>query len=233
MITTAFKVKLVANVQDGISDTQPDATFDDTKGYSVGFILLVEDGTTWTCTDATTGAAVWDKDTAGDDQIVIANRKLTELMPRYLNQYFADVRYRLWVSGIVYANGEIDKVGANFDDSFYDGDTLWIDNSRRNDGVYDIVSVTADKIVVSPLVPYDMTETEAVVLFASIFPPGLQDIAARMVWFDVYVRPERNPGMDSEAIGTYSYTKMVSIVGVDYPMDVSSGIGLYRRPKVV
>lgn len=233
MITTIYKVKLIANAQDGISDTQPDADFDESAGYSVGFVLLVEDGTTWICDDATDTAAVWVQDTDNDVQITDAIRKLTELIPLYCNQYWADVRYRMWVSEIDFAGGTIAKVDAGFDDSFFVGDTLWLENTRRNDGVYDITAITADEITIDPPAPVLMTDTETALLYSAVYPVGLQDIAARMAWFDVYVRPDRNPGLDSESIGTYSYSKTAAIGGIEYPVDITAGLTVYRRPKVM
>ena len=233
MITSVFKVKLIANVQDGISETQPDADFDESAGYSVGFVLLVEDGTTWICTDNTDTLAVWVQNVENDPQITDVIRKLTELIPLYCNQWWADIRYRMYISAVDFAAGALNKTGANFDASFYVGDTVWIENSRRNDGVYDVTEVTADKLTVYPALPFDGQGTETILLYAAVYPAGLQDIAARMAWFDVYVRPGRNPGLDSEAIGSYSYSKTSSIGDIEYPTDVTAGIMVYKRPKVM
>ena len=44
--------------QHGFTDV-PDAGDDDTKGYIVGSRRILDDGTTYVCTDATTGSAIW------------------------------------------------------------------------------------------------------------------------------------------------------------------------------
>lgn len=232
MITDVFKVKINANKQDGLSASQPDADFDSSKGYYVGFILLVGDGETWVCDDDTVAAAVWTQDTSLDLQIDEVIRKLTELIPRYCNQWWSDAKFRGWDTNLAFTEDTISKSGEQFTDYFFDGDTLWIEHSRRNDGVYDIVSVDDETITVSPNTLFAMTDTNNVLLFAAIYPNALRDIAARMAWFDVYVRPNRTPGVTSESIGSYSYSKDVTVAGINYPEDVVAGIAQYKRPKV-
>jgi hypothetical protein len=232
MITTSYKVKLILDIQDGVSDIQPDATFDDSAGYPVGFIMLVKDGTTWVCDDNTDGAAVWTQDTDKDLMITDGIRTITEVIPRYCNHEWLDSEY-MRLADIIFSGDTLTRVGSGFDDTFFTGDTLWIYGSRRNDGVYDISAVTDDAITVSPDVTLDMTDDDVITLLSAVYPKLVQDIAARMVWFDVYVRPNRSPGLSSESIGSYSYSKMELVGGVDYPQDVIAGLGLYKRPKVV
>lgn len=232
MITTSYKVKLILDAQNGVSATQPDATFDDSEGYSVGFILLVKDGTTWICDDASTGLAVWTQDTDKDLMIADGIRAVTETIPRYCNHEWLDAEY-MRLADIIFTGDTLTRVGSGFDDTFFKGDTLWVYGSRRNDGVYDISAVTDDAITVTPDVTLDMTEDDTVTLLSAVYPRALQDITARMVWYDVYVRPSRTPGVSSESIGSYSYSKAEFVGGIEYPSEIVAGLSLYKRPKVV
>ena len=233
MITTVFRVKLIANTQDGVSTDQPDADFDEAAGYSVGFVLLVTDGTTWICDDATNTAAVWSQDLTNDPEITEAIRKLTELIPLYCFNDFADPRYYVRANNMIFSGSTLTVVGAGFDDSFFVGDTLWVDDSRRNDGPYDVTAITADEITVDPVFPQDMTDVRSVLLYAAVYMNALQDLAARMAWYDVYIRPTRTPGLNSESVGSYSYSKDLDIAGIAYPLEIAGGLSLYKRPRVI
>jgi hypothetical protein len=235
MITTAYLIKKARGEYDGISVTQPDATFDDTKGYTVSFRLIVRDGTNWVCDDATTGAAVWTQDTSKDTEISEAIVRLTQTVCIYLDNYFFDESYWLSISNLVFAGDVLTwtgYTGNGFSDVFISGDSVWIGGSRRNDGPYKAVTVTDGTITVDRDFRVDMTDPLAVRLLASVFPSGLQEAAGRLGAYDVWERPEQPSGIVQESIGSYSYTLETSTInGIPYPEDMVSALNPWRRPK--
>lgn len=236
MITNAYEVKKAHGEYDGISATQPDATFDSNSGYSVDFRLLVEDGTNWTCTDATPTAAVWVQDTSKDTEIDDAIRALTESVCIYLDNWFVDKDYRLAISNLDFQSPNLIEwtdAAARFTDYFLSGDTLWITGSRRNDAVYDIDSLTDTIITTVQDIRKAMVDATAVYLHASSFPQGLMAAAGRMGAYDVWDRSTAPTGVTSESIGSYSYSlEEATVNGIPYPEDLVSGLNPWRRPKI-
>ena len=233
MIGTRYQVKLIAKGFDGISAIQPDADFDTTAGFSVGYVLLVEDGTTWRCDDATVGAAVWTQDTSNDASIDEALRTLTDILPRHLNNSFINADDRVTISGADFTAGTIASPGAAFDESIMVGDTIYMAGSRRNDGPYDVTAVTPDELEVTPVTPRLYLDNQTIYIVPGVFPTGLIVIASRMAWYDVYVRPGQTPGMTGESVGSYSYTRMELVGGIEYPADLTAGLSVYKRPRVI
>ena len=236
MITTRYEVKIAHAEFDGISATQPDATFDSDAGYSVDFRLLVEDGTNWTCTDATPTAAVWVQDTTKDTEIDQAIRALTESVPIYLDNWFIDTTYRLGISNLSFTlPGTIEWTdsSARFTDYLFVGDTLWVKGSRRNDGVFDIVALTDSVITTAQDLRQAMVDPNAVQLCVSVFPDGLMTACGQLGAYDVWDRPETAQGVIQESIGSYSYTlEQSTINGIPYPDDMVSGLNPWRRPRI-
>lgn len=234
MISTRYQVKLIAKGFDGISTTPPDADFDSSAGFSVGYVLLVEDGTTWTCADDTIGTAVWNQDTAHDAGIDTALRNLTDLLPRYLYNTFAKTEDALTLSeGVDFTDGTIAVPGAGFDLYLMVGDTVGLGGSRRNDGYYDVTVVDPDELDVYPVPAMLYLDTNPIAIWPLVFPSGLQQIAARMAWYDEYIRQTATPGMASETVGSYSYSRLELIGGIEYPADLTAGLSAYKRPKVL
>jgi hypothetical protein len=54
-----------------------------------------------------------------------------------------------------------------------------------------------------------------------------------MAWYDEYIRQTATPGMASEAVGSYSYSRLELIGGIEYPADLTAGLSAYKRPKVL
>ena len=231
MVCTLYSVKLELKEYDGISSVVPDADFDSANGYSVGYRLLVEDGTSWVCADAAVGAAVWVQDASIDTVLRNSCRNMTGLIVEYTDDHFLTVDGDTLSSGISFSSGGV------IDDSFdsmgniYQGDTIEVCGSKRNDGYYDVLSASSSSITVDPLPVLIGAEEDRILILSSQFPPALSAIAARMVAYDVKFR--NVSGLDSESIGSYSYTKsLVTISGMGYPAEVTSGLLSFKRPKV-
>jgi len=229
MITSMYEVKRLHGGFDGESETQPDAGFDSSLGYYVAFRLLVTDGTSWECTDATVGAAVWSRMVEYESSIKSACRALTDIIPRYCDNSFS--LNSISSNGISFSiGGVIDDVN-NTLDSFFPNDTIQIIDSKRNDGLYDVVSATASQMVVDAEFVLIGASEGSILIYSLMFPSGLRAVASRMAVYDVFARS--TGGLSSESIGSYSYTKeTTSILGVGYPSDVVSGIKIYKRPRI-
>lgn len=103
-------------------------------------------------------------------------------------------------------------------------DYVWIQGSKRNDGLYSIESVDADGLTFDEAL--SGTADRFVVLLVTD-PVDLDIIIGRMVWYDVTERAKRL-GLSSERIGTYSYTLADELIGgLRYPTDVVAGIDSY------
>ena len=229
MITSMYEVKRLHGGFDGESDIQPDAGFDSSVGYYVAFHLLVIDGTSWECTDATIGAAAWKQTVDYDPQIQSVCRALTDIIPRYCDKTFATNTTSS--NGISFsAGGVIDDVNDSFG-GFYSADTIEIIGSKRNDELYDVISATASQIVVDGEFTLVGADEATVTIYALHFQSGLRKISTQMAVYDVFARS--TGGLSSESIGSYSYTKeTTSILGIGYPSDVVCGIKIYKRPKI-
>jgi len=207
---------------------QPDATFDESKGYSVGFRLLVADGTSWVCDDASAAAAIWTQDTSNDAAIDQACYSLTESVTRYLDNMFITTnvdRYRgsvAWTKPdeLILLDGSLGAL---------EGDTIIVSGASRNDGWYDVLTNALDVLTVAPFFGFEV-EDDGVWILISVFPRGLRDVCARMAAFDVWERNKQGVGIDSESIGSYSWTK--GPVSAGYPADMVSGLMVYKRPKI-
>lgn len=233
MIGTRYQVKLIAKGFDGLSALPPDADFDSSAGFSVGYVLLVEDGNTWVCADATVSAAVWTQDKTHDEGIDVALRTLTEILPRHLFNSFAKVDDSVSLNGADFSAGTIASPGAEFGDSFLVGDTIGLGGSRRNDGPYDVTKIDPDELTISPLPPAEYIDTWSIEIWPMVFPAGLRQIASRMAWYDEYVRPGATPGMAGETVGSYSYSRLELVGGIEYPVDLTAGLSAYKRPRVI
>ncbi|RLD22222.1 MAG: hypothetical protein DRI69_01920 [Bacteroidetes bacterium] len=231
MICTVFEAKLSYGQIDGTSISQPDDSYDLTLGYYAGFRLLVEDGTSWICEDASAAAAVWNQDESKDAEIYAGCRAMTERLIIYLDDMFPAHEGRMASSGITFDIGGV----VNDDNSgfgvFYPGDTIQFCQTVRNDGYYDVTEVAPGVMTVTPEFPVTGADEGTVYLYAAFFPTALSQVAARMVAYDVYSRSDN--GMSGESIGSYSYTKsLVDVAGLGYPTDVTAGLMTFKRPKI-
>jgi hypothetical protein len=113
------------------------------------------------------------------------------------------------------------------------GDTIGLGGSRRNDGYYDVTAVGPDELDVYPAPAMLYLDTNPIAIWPLVFPSGLQQIAARMAWYDEYIRQTATPGMASETVGSYSYSRLELIGGIEYPADLTAGLSAYKRPKVL
>lgn len=118
-----------------------------------------------------------------------------------------------------------DDIYGSIVNSIKDDDVIMIYGSRRNDGYYNVTAVDATSIDVDEDLKDDLSN--AFVYLVDI-PQGLIQIIGNMIWWDVFKKPQVS-GMQSERIGTYSYTLANKSNGaLNYPDDVVSGIEAFE-----
>lgn len=141
----------------------------------------------------------------------------------YLYATYVSV-YADWttISGTTISADSADDVAGDLEDFEYE-DSVFVYGSKRNDGVKTIESVDAAGLTFAESVDGD--GDRFLVLLISI-PTEFDEIVGRMVWYDVTIR-NSGLGIQSEKIGTYSYTRAESVAGIEYPADVVAGIGRY------
>jgi hypothetical protein len=180
MITTMYLVKRQHGGFDGESAIPPTSNEDLSNGYYVAFILLVKDGTTWVCEDATIGAAVWVQNTEDDGKIKSQIDSLTDLIPRYCDNTFAAGSGWVRSNGISFETGGLINDTNNSFDVFYPGDTINIIGSLRNDGYYDVTAATDSQLTVDGEFPLVGGPEGSISIYALSFPSGLQAVATMM-----------------------------------------------------
>lgn len=116
-----------------------------------------------------------------------------------------------------------DTVYGDITDTFQVGDIIYIEGSTRNDGYYSIKSLTDTYIEVNESI---ITESANCFIILADVPSALVNIISRMIYFDVYVRSKIG-GLQSERIGTYSYTLQNLDGDMGYPRDIVSGLDAY------
>jgi hypothetical protein len=116
-----------------------------------------------------------------------------------------------------------DTVYGDITDTFQIGDIIYIEGSTRNDGYYSIKSLTDTYIEVNESIT---TESANCFVILADVPAALVNIVSRMIYFDVYVRSKIG-GLQSERVGTYSYSTQPLDGDLGYPKDIVSGLDMY------
>lgn len=100
------------------------------------------------------------------------------------------------------------------------GDMILVQESRKNNGYYTIADIGDDFIEVA-----ETLKDETGFAFVSLvdIPDDFTLLVGRLIWWDVFKQPEQSTGIQSESIGTYSYT-LQDMSKRGYPADVLKGI---------
>jgi len=139
----------------------------------------------------------------------------------YLNTYTG--LYADWtITGAAIAADTTAAVIGDLEHFEYE-DEVFIYGSKRNHGRHTIESVDAAGLTFGTALVG--TGERFLVLLLQV-PADFDRIVGRMVYYDVVLRNTRL-GLDTERIGTYSYTQSKNTGGLMYPMDVASGLESY------
>lgn len=145
----------------------------------------------------------------------------------YYLQTFESAFAKWSISGdtIAVSSGDEDDIAGGLEQFEYE-DTIAIVGSRRNDGPFEIEAVNADGLQLDSVLA-DGEDERFLVALIDGDQADLNRIIARMIYFDVVLRPARF-GVRTERIGAYSYTLADTMVaGLLYPADVVAGIDSY------
>ncbi len=110
-------------------------------------------------------------------------------------------------------------------DSFIVGDTIYIQGSRRNDGYYTIVAINTTLNQISVAEPITTETSYAFIYLCNVVEEFIQ-IVNSMIYYDIVSKP-RVTGLQSESIGTYSWTSK-NLDAMNYPADVISRLDNYK-----
>ena len=181
--------------------------------------------------------------TAIDTQIPIIEAFITD----YCNYYFTrwedgykdDLTY-FDASNLTFANSgstitdEDSTVNFSTDHGLAVGDSIYIQGSRKNDGVYDIKTITDTVITVGDLyslVNETTSNNYSVHFFLIDWPKPLKLLAAQMIEYNILRKYNTDKNITAEKIGDYS----VSFGGNDsntytpYPKEIMDGLTQYKR----
>ncbi len=125
----------------------------------------------------------------------------------------------------VLTGNTITATSSSFSD-FQVGDNIFIGNSIRNNGYFTITEITDTVITVAE----DLNdEEEYLFIYLVIYPKYVQNVAARMVAWDILER-DKAIGLDSIKVEGYS-AKYRRISGSSYPQDVVAGLECYHNGR--
>jgi hypothetical protein len=119
--------------------------------------------------------------------------------------------------------GDDNDIIGTLEDMEYE-DEVYLLGSKRNDGRKTIANVDAAGLTFDQSIVGDAADRFLVLLLD--VPGEFDRIVGRMIYYDVVVRNDRL-GLQTERIGTYSYTRTERIGGIEYPEDVAAGITSY------
>lgn len=165
-----------------------------------------------------------------DPEIEELIREKTLQIPRFCNNQWASENINLSAGTLTLSGTTVtNSVTPGGLDIFAENDTILIYGSERNSDYYRVTDITdPENIEVNRA--FDTAEAEGPTLYLIRidWPYSVRRIAARLISYDVFVRPS-TPGMASERVGTYSIAYR-ELGGLAYPGELISPLALYRRP---
>lgn len=116
---------------------------------------------------------------------------------------------------------------------FEDDDEILVYNSRRNDGYYNITSVTTVTLTIDSTESVRPELSGASILVSLVqWPDSLAYAAAQMVKYDYDDRPKRSGGLASQSLGPRSESYTV-VGGMAYPTDVIEGLDQFKVARLM
>lgn len=153
-----------------------------------------------------------------DTQIPLVEDFITEYcnnhFTRYEQGYRDDYTY-FDATDLIFANSgstitdNNDDLNFSTDKRLAVGDDIYLMGSRKNDGHYDIKTITDTVITVGDLyelVDESTTENYRVNIFLVFWPRSLKLTAAQMIEYNILYKYNSNKDVKSEKIGDYSVT---------------------------
>ena len=145
-----------------------------------------------------------------------------------LNNWFTT---DIWVEGIVTFNATARTVVGDFTWTSYgfaDGDEVFINGSYRNDGYYDVLTVSGGTMTLATGESVVAELSGASVYVGMVkWPTDVKYAAAQMVKFDYDDRPKRSSGLTSRSLGPLSES-YADAGAFGYPNDILNSLSAYR-----
>jgi hypothetical protein len=116
------------------------------------------------------------------------------------------------------------------------GDDIYIQDSYKNDGHYELLTVTDTVLTVTTL--YTITDENfgnSILLSLVKWPSGIDLIAVDMIKYDIIGRYKSN-GVKSERIGDYAVTfdnESRDMGAYGYPLTVIGGLSSWTKPTCI
>lgn len=141
----------------------------------------------------------------------------------YCNDDFIDKNFEyITSSSIVFSDG-IELTGIGIDLQI--DDTIKVFGSHRNDKAFTILSLTNDKLMVSPDVIVENDNDESIIITRIKYPIPLKFIASQMIYHAIQKIPA---GLKSESVDDHSMVFSDNIVN-GFPASIMSALNSYRR----
>lgn len=115
------------------------------------------------------------------------------------------------------------------------GDNIYIKGTRKNDGFYDIKTITDTIITVGDLyslVNETSSENYLIWIFLVDWPKALKMTAAQMIEYDILRKYNTDKSITSEKIGDYAVTFDKDSQGMAYPKQIMDDLNNYRNVGV-
>jgi hypothetical protein len=117
-------------------------------------------------------------------------------------------------------------------DGFADGDEVYVHNSYRNDGYYDVLSVSSTIMTLaSGESVIDELSGRSILVSMVQWPVDVTFIAAQMVKYDYDDRAEQSEGVTSRRLGPWSETYGAMTFG--YPAPILEQLSAYRIVSMI
>lgn len=115
---------------------------------------------------------------------------------------------------------------------FVAGDSIYITGSSKNDGHFEIETISETEITMDALYTiYDENKIGTPMVYYVSWPVDLKEIAANMIAFDILYRYGHDPGIKSESIDDYSYQR--EEVRGAYPQSILQELLQFTVPRFV
>lgn len=156
-----------------------------------------------------------------DSFINITMPIIEESICDYCNDDFTDKNFEyITSSSIVFSDG-IELTGIGLD--LQVNDTIKVFGSHRNDKVFTILSLTDDKLMVSPDIVAE--ETDNIIITRVKYPQAFKFIMSQMIFHAIQKIPS---GLKSETVDDHQMVFSDNIVN-GFPASIMSALNGYRR----
>ena len=136
------------------------------------------------------------------------------------NRYLSDASFYTFIDGVVTGVA---------DNPFIAEDLVQIKYGQRNNA-FGYVTAQSDGSITLDNTQLRNTSENAVIYLVSL-PRDVEEILAKMVWWNTYKREITD--LNKETVGNYSYERQTFTAGAPYPTDIVAALASYKKVKFV